>query len=157
MKNRSLDIGLRLIVGAVLLTAAISKLPMQEEWVENVIAYRILPVHLAKLYALALPWLELTTGLCLIIGFGTKFFCSLAILLVTSFIVANVNMLSIDHSGACHCFYGFIKFTTLNYKLALLIDVALLIGVILILFQRKHYMALDSQVAYFLPKLKLKQ
>ena len=154
--NRFLDIGLRVIIGAVLITAAISKLPMQEEWVENVMAYKMLPPSLATLYAYAVPWVELVTGSCLIIGLFTKFFGWLATLLIVTFVAANANVLSTDPTGMCHCF-GELLASRLDHKLALVIDVALLAGCILILLQRKHYMALDSRVAQFLPRLKRKR
>ena len=153
-KNIFLDIGPRFVVGGIFLVAAVSKLPMQGEWVETVVADIIFPVSpIALFYASALPWLELTLGLCLILGLFTRFFSVLSIPIIASFITANALALYYDQFGTCGCLGPSI---IISHKVALVIDGLLLTGAIVILFQRKHFMALDSRVPHFNQKLHLR-
>ena len=144
LKNIFLDIGLRLFVGVIFLIAGISKLPHRLDFVEVVIAYKILPLSIASFYALVLPWLEITIGSCLILGLFTRFFSLVSLPIIVSFIVANATAFALSLGEDCGCGGEII---TLDYKAALVIDVLLLIGASLIFFQRRHFMALDSRLA----------
>ncbi len=143
VKNKFLDLGLRLIVGIVFLIAGIGKLPEHSEFVDVVLAYKILPFSIAVFYASVLPWLEITIGSCLILGLFTKPFSLLSIPIIVSFIFANATALSFGTGEDCGCGGVLI---VMDYKVALIIDASLLIGASLIFFQRKRFMALDSQL-----------
>jgi len=145
LKNIFLDIGLRLFVGVIFLIAGISKLPHRFDFVEVVIAYKILPFPIASFYGLVLPWLEIAIGSCLILGLFTRFFSLVSLPILVSFIAANVIGLSVDPVGDCPGCLSIL--TELDYKMALLIDALLLIGALLIFSQRRHFMALDSWLA----------
>ena len=152
LRNTFLDFGLRIIIGSIFLIAGISKLPLQEEWVESVVAYRFLPIHFANLYLSILPWIEVTIGLCLIIGLFTKYICLFSIPVLVSFIGANLLGFSINHSGECQCFG---ELATISYKVAMVIDALLFVGIALVFFQRRRVMALDSWLTRLVPKLRL--
>ena len=143
VKNILLDVGSRFIVGIIFLIAGTGKLPMQSEFAAIVIAYEILPLSIARLYASVLPWLEITIGLCLILGLFTRAFSLISIPLIVSFIVANIRGLTFL-SEECAC-GG--KLITMDYKVALVVDALLLVGALLVFFQRKRFMALDSQLS----------
>jgi len=66
-----LTLALRLTAGAVLIYASYDKLLAAQAFADAVDDYRILPLALVNLTAVALPWVELVTGLCLIAGLGT--------------------------------------------------------------------------------------
>lgn len=141
LKGLFLDIGLRFIVGIIFLIAGISKLPMHSEFAEIVMAYKILPFSLAHLYILVLPWLEITIGSCLILGLLTRPFSLVSIPVIASFIVANVIGLLHNIAECPGCFGELI---TVSHEGALVIDALLLVGVSVIFFQRRRFMALDS-------------
>jgi len=144
LKNIFLDTGLRFIVGIIFLIAGVAKLPMHPEWVEVMAAYRILPLSLANLYASALPWVEIVMGSCLILGLFIRFFSVVSILVIASFIVGNAIALSLDIPiGGCGCFGELI---IVNPEGALVIDALLLVGVLVIFFQKRRFMALDSRL-----------
>ena len=145
LKNIFLDIGSRLVVGIIFLIAGISKLPMHFEFVDVVMAYKILPFSLAHLYASALPWLEIAIGSCLILGLFTRLFSLVSLPIIVSFIVANVMVL-VRNLGLEECGCGG-ELITMTFKEALVIDALLLIGAVLIFSQRRHFMALDSWLA----------
>jgi len=143
LNNRFLGVGLRVIVGATFLIAGIAKLPMHPEWVEVMLAYKILSLPLIKPYIAVIPWLEITIGACLILGLFIRFFSLVSIPIIASFIGGNVIALLYSLSEGCGCFGELIA---VSHKGALVIDALLLIGVLLIFFQRKHFMTLDSRV-----------
>ena len=58
----------RLILGAVFLYASLDKIINPADFARAVFNYQILPDGLINPSALALPWLELVLGLCLISG-----------------------------------------------------------------------------------------
>jgi uncharacterized membrane protein YphA (DoxX/SURF4 family) len=94
----------RLLLGAVFIYAAISKIGSPQDFADSIAAYRILPFSVINLLALGLPVFELICGLLVIIGL----FLRTAILgiLVMLFIfigalaVALFRGLSVD----CGCF-----------------------------------------------------
>jgi cobalt-zinc-cadmium efflux system protein len=59
---------LRLLLGAVFLYASYDKILNPEAFAQAVYNYQILPDAVVNLTALALPWLELLLGLCLVTG-----------------------------------------------------------------------------------------
>ena len=144
LNNILLDIGLRLFVGVTFLIAGVAKLPMHPEWVEAWTAGRLLPTSLTTFYISALPWIEIVIGSCLILGLFTRLFSLVSIPIIASFIVANVMAFSWDTGGGC-CFGQVIEIT---HKWALVIDALLLVGVVLIFFQRRRFAALDSRLTH---------
>ncbi len=66
-----LTLALRLSAGALLIYASYDKLLGAQAFADAVDDYRILPLALVNLTAVALPWVELVTGLCLIAGLAT--------------------------------------------------------------------------------------
>lgn len=141
LKNIFVDIGLRLGIGMVFLIAGVSKLPMHLEFIDIVAAYRILPPSLAGVYASTLPWLEVTIGVCLILGLFIRVFSVVSLPITISFIVANASAIAFRLGGECECFG---RLTTTSYEAALGIDVFLLVGALLLFFQRRHFITLDS-------------
>jgi uncharacterized membrane protein YphA (DoxX/SURF4 family) len=144
LNNILLDIGLRLFVGVTFLIAGVAKLPMHPEWVEAWTAGRLLPTSLTIFYISALPWIEIVIGSCLILGLCTRFFSLVSIPIIASFIVAHVMAFSWD--TGCGCFGQVIEIT---HKWALVVDALLLVGVVLICFQRRRFAALDSRLNLF--------
>ena len=58
----------RLILGAVFIYASLDKIMNPDDFAKAIGNYHVLPFGLENLLALVLPWVELLTGLCLIIG-----------------------------------------------------------------------------------------
>ncbi|MBU2548432.1 MAG: DoxX family membrane protein [Proteobacteria bacterium] len=68
MKWRILVWACRLILGGVFIYASLDKIAHPERFAELVYNYRILPGDLVNLFAIVLPWVELTGGLLLLTG-----------------------------------------------------------------------------------------
>lgn len=95
---------LRLLVGALLLIAGVSKLGDREAFDNAVTDYDILPARLARPFARLVPLLEVLLGVLLLLGLFTVESAALAVPLFASFSLAiGVNMLRGRHVD-CHCF-----------------------------------------------------
>jgi uncharacterized membrane protein YphA (DoxX/SURF4 family) len=96
----------RLLLGAVLLLAGYLKAKSPSEAQMAVRAFELLPVALANLFGLVLPWLEIGAGILLILGVTVRYaaiFGGLSMLLFIGAISqAWARGLTID----CGCFGG---------------------------------------------------
>ncbi len=64
-----MQLGARLLLGGIFVYASLDKIAHPAAFAKDVYNYQILPDVLVHLVALALPWMELFLGLCLITGF----------------------------------------------------------------------------------------
>ena len=95
---------LRVGLGVVLVYAAVPKLLAPAQFADVVANYRLLPSVLVSWVAITLPWLELLTGLCLILG---VFVTAAALLSVAMFATFTVALASVQVRGldiSCGCF-----------------------------------------------------
>ena len=108
MKRYSPWIGFlaRLILGGVLITAGWLKAFNTADAENAVRAYQVLPLQVADLVGITLPWIEIALGLFLILGVATRFAAIAGGLIMVIFIIAiaqaGIRGLSID----CGCFGG---------------------------------------------------
>ncbi len=68
MTTRRIAFALRLFLGGLLVYASHDKLFDPQPFANAVDNYQILPYSLVNMAAIALPWIEMVTGLCLIAG-----------------------------------------------------------------------------------------
>jgi uncharacterized membrane protein YphA (DoxX/SURF4 family) len=94
----------RLILGAVFLAAAVSKLADFEGSGNAVAAYRIVPYDIARMIGGMLPFLEIVLGLLLIVGLATRLAAWLAAGLLAVYLTAIVSVWVRGLSIACGCF-----------------------------------------------------
>ena len=94
----------RLILGAVFIYASWDKIMNPDDFAKAVGNYHVLPFGLENLLALILPWLELFTGICLIIGVMVDGATILVVLMNIVFIFAISQALARGISIECGCF-----------------------------------------------------
>lgn len=94
----------RLILGAVFIYASLDKIMNPDDFAKAIGNYHVLPFGLENLLALVLPWVELLTGLCLIIGAMVDGATVLIILMNIVFIFAISQALARGISIECGCF-----------------------------------------------------
>ena len=94
----------RLILGAVFIYASLDKIMNPDDFAKAIGNYHVLPFGLENLLALVLPWVELLTGLCLIIGVMVDGATVLIILMNILFIFAISQALARGISIECGCF-----------------------------------------------------
>jgi uncharacterized membrane protein YphA (DoxX/SURF4 family) len=102
--NRHLSIAIRILLGAIFLYAAWSKILDPSSFAQALWNYKLFPLALISPLSHFVPWLEATIGLALIIGVGRKGAALLAVGLLLSFMLAISIDLARDISIGCGCF-----------------------------------------------------
>jgi len=96
--------GARAVLALVFIYAAIGKITAPEDFAQSVINYRIFPIAIVNIIAIAIPWIELTSGILLLFGSAIKENVAIiGTLLVLFIILVSISMargLNID----CGCF-----------------------------------------------------
>lgn len=135
-------LALRLGLGGTLLWAGLVKIPESGLFAQTVRAYEVLPLALVNPFAVVVPWIEVATGFCLILGFWTRSSALAALLLLLSFAVAlSVNL----YRGAdlsCGCFG--LNGAGGSLHTALIRDVLLIAGASLLVLVRNLPFSLDN-------------
>lgn len=99
-----LTIRVQLALGIFFVVAALPKLGDPPSFAHMVYNYRIVPGALVNLMALTMPWVELLSGLALILGIWKDAARTLIALLLAVFIVAiSINLLR-NNAIDCGCF-----------------------------------------------------
>ncbi len=108
MKKAQPWVGLlaRLILGGVLLVAGYLKAFTPDKSMMAVRAYDVLPIWLANILGIILPWLEIGAGLLLIIGVALRYAAIFGAALMVVFIIAISQAWARGLSIDCGCFGG---------------------------------------------------
>ena len=97
---------LRLIVGGVVLVAGLLKANNPSKSAMAVRAYEILPVNVANIWGYILPWLEIGSGLLILLGIAIRANAIFTALLFTLFILAVSSAWARGLNIDCGCFGG---------------------------------------------------
>jgi uncharacterized membrane protein YphA (DoxX/SURF4 family) len=94
---------LRLVIGIIFLQAGLTKILELGVFVQTVRAYAILPNFLIPIFAVVVPWVELTIGACLVLGLWTRWGALGSLLLLLCFMTAiGINLYrGVDISCGC--------------------------------------------------------
>jgi uncharacterized membrane protein YphA (DoxX/SURF4 family) len=96
----------RIVLGVVLLAAGWLKIFTPAKSQMAVRAYELLPVSIANLMGLVLPWVELGLGMLLVLGIAVRFSAILGGALMLLFIAAISQAWARGLSIDCGCFGG---------------------------------------------------
>lgn len=133
---------LRLLLGGLLLLAGITKLTDRAGFRQAVAEYDVLPRQLERPFAAALPWLETSLGVLLLLGLGTTLAASLATPLFLGFGIAiGVNLLRGRHVD-CHCF-GSVHSEQIGWPV-LLRSIALVLAALVVALGASRFGALEA-------------
>jgi uncharacterized membrane protein YphA (DoxX/SURF4 family) len=101
-----ITLGARLLLGVVLLLAGYLKAKSPGQAQMAVRAFELLPVGVANIFGLALPWLEIGAGALLILGIAVRYAAIFGGLSMFLFIIAISSAWARGLSIDCGCFGG---------------------------------------------------
>ena len=138
--NRMVPIGLvtlRLVVGGIFIWAGLAKMPELELFEQVVRSYDFVPEPLAVPFALALPWIEVSTGLCLVVGLWIRYSAMIVVLLMLSFMGALAWGLYHGADVPCGCFGFDDDFRNVSIVEALVRNTFILVAASSLVFARQ--------------------
>ena len=101
---RWLWIVLRIILGGIFIYASLDKIINPEQFAHALSNYRLLPRGLENLFALLLPWAEVTIGIFLILGLFEWVSLTLYNILMLTFMAVIALSLMRGLNISCGCF-----------------------------------------------------
>ena len=101
--NKYIQLGIRLIVRGLFIYASIDKIVDPSEFAKQINNYHIIPFGLENAIALILPWLELFTGIGLIMGIYLEGSTIWIFLLLISFIALMGQAILRGYNIECGC------------------------------------------------------
>lgn len=104
LRNEWIGLVVRIVLGAVFIYASLDKIVQPEAFAKIVNNYHILPGSMVNLLALFLPWLELLTGVALVLGTRMEGATVLVGAMLAIFIVAVAISLARGLNIDCGCF-----------------------------------------------------
>ena len=100
-----LDLLLRFVVGGTFVYASLDKIADPAGFAQAIFRYRMVDAVWLHPMALTLPWLELVTGLALILGRARRGAALLILLMLAVFMAAIVSTLARNLDITCGCFH----------------------------------------------------
>jgi putative oxidoreductase len=94
----------RLYLGCILICACLHKIAHPGSFALDIATYDILPLSLVNLMAVTLPWIELATGIMLIVGFRVRGASLVITGMMIMFIAALALALARGLNMSCGCF-----------------------------------------------------
>ncbi len=138
--NRYLILVLRLLLAAVFLLSSFGKLVDIERYsVDAVYNFDILPMALARLFGLVMPFIELLCGLGLLFGILTRLSALGVALMSLAFFIAKGIVLAQGRSIDCGCFGAVVE--TLA-SVTIFMDIPMVVMALMIMFapvQSRHW------------------
>lgn len=104
LSNKYLLLTSRVVIGFIFLYAGMEKIADAEGFARAVNNYKLLPFPLINIFALVLPWIEVVSGLLLILGIKTKENAFILTLLLSVFVAVIVISLLRGLNIDCGCF-----------------------------------------------------
>jgi len=94
----------RLVIGFIFIYAGAEKITNPEAFAISISNYRLLPITVINIFAIVLPWIELITGILVILGIYVKENSAIIFSMLSVFTVAIIISLTRGLSIDCGCF-----------------------------------------------------
>ena len=132
-KELIIDI-IRIITGIIFIVAGVMKILNPGQFADAIDNYRMLPYILVTLMAIILPWLELVSGILLIVGPFKKGAAFVLLVLTLIFLIAISTAMLRGLDINCGCFS--IENSATKVGLPKLIEDIVLLGALLIVYRK---------------------
>ena len=104
IKNSWIELAARWILGLTFIYASIHKIAAPAEFAKIIYGYDLFPAVFINLIAIIIPFLEMVTGLALVIGFYPRSAAITLNALIFAYIIALAINLIRGHEFDCGCF-----------------------------------------------------
>ena len=104
LSNKYFLLLLRLVLGLIFIFAAIEKIITPENFSVSIANYKLLPAEFINITAIILPWIELISGLLLLLGIWVKENSAIITFLLFVFTLAIIISLLRGLNIDCGCF-----------------------------------------------------
>jgi uncharacterized membrane protein YphA (DoxX/SURF4 family) len=104
LTSRPLILTCRIVMGAVFVYAAMSKIGDVATFSQQIHNYRMVPIWSENLIAMTLPWIEMFAGLSMLLGIRPRGGSTIVTLLMAVFVVAVIVALFTGLDIDCGCF-----------------------------------------------------
>lgn len=145
LSNKYFLLILRLIVGGTFLYACLDKLFNQELFAKAIFNYKFLPDVFINIFAIVIPYIELTASVFLILGIFKRGSSFVIIVLLIVFIISLTQAYARGLDISCGCF----SLETVSEKSDILLriieDIFLLIGSFIIFIKSKTIIKQEKQ------------
>lgn len=140
--GKQLNLLLRLLLAVVFLYAAWSKVQHPHEFAISIRAYKVIPVSLSNLFALAMSWSELVAGALLLLGFYTRKAAAAVFVLLVTFTIAIATVIVRGQVVDCGCFGP--EGSSSTGPLLLVRNLALLVAAFLVMRYNDGFLGIDG-------------
>ena len=138
---------LRLIIGGMFVYAAYDKIIHPDQFARIIYNYHQVPGQIINVFALLLPWVEMISGILVIVGYwhksGTLIISGLLVMFIIALSIALAKGVNIE----CGCFSTTSKAKG-PIKDLIFRDIMLLLGCGVILWTRRSWLAVERQSAH---------
>lgn len=135
LSNKYLQFILRLVIGGMFIFVAINKIINPDEFAKAIKNYDILPLSLINIIAITLPYIELFSGLFLVIGIYKRGSSAIIGISLIVFIIALTSAYARGLDIDCGCgFSSLVQENASKNELLIRIfeDILMLIGVVIV-------------------------
>ena len=132
----------RILLGAIFIYAGVSKILNPDQFAQAVMNYRIVPLVSVNLFAIVLPWLELVSGILLLVGLFSGGSIVMITLLMALFLgaIGTALLRGLDISCGCFSTDGVYKITILYF----IRDLVLFALALQVLFYNRGILSMDT-------------
>ena len=143
LNNKYLLLLVRVVLGFVFIYAAVTKISDPEGFSQAIYNYKLLPLFLVNIFAIILPWIELSAGVLLVFGISVKENSAIISGLLIVFILAVLISLFRGLDINCGCF-GTVDGSKVGLQKILENIGLLVLGFILIKFDSNFFSLLNK-------------
>ena len=140
ISNKYLILILRLVIGFAFIYAGTQKISNPESFAISISNYKLLPIGIINFLAITLPWLELISGLLLMLGFLTKENAIIIFTLLNVFTTAVIISMARGLNIECGCFDNGMKIGLFK----LFENLLMILGCSILIFYKSDFFSLKQ-------------